>query len=832
MEDSLIVYDARIDALRQHEFPMLKDNIYLDHAGTTLYSKSLVDSFALEMTANLFGNPHSASACSQASMSRIEDARLCALRFFGADPADFDLVFVANATAGIKLVAEAFRGFPQGFEYRYHEASHTSLVGVREEAAHSTYMSSEGVEDWINRSDPATGATVAPTTEPVPTLFAYPAQSNMDGKRFPISWCQKLQKLKNSTGSQTYTLLDAASLAGTSPLNLRDAESAPDFIVLSFYKILGFPDLGGLLVKRQAASVFQQRRYFGGGTVDMVVCSKEQWHAPKTQSLHDALEDGTLPIHSIFALKLAFDVHRRLYGSMEDIASHTADLTRRLYQGLENFHHGNGEAVCTMYSEPPWLSTYGNGPIVAFNLRNAHGAWVSLAEFEKLASLKNFHLRTGGVCNPGGIAAALGLETWEMRQNFSAGFRCGDGGDIINGKPTGIIRVSLGAMSTRADVDTFLAFIKEFYEELGSPKAVFNQKPCTVDSASGFFVQSVMVYPIKSCGGFRVPDKMAWGVKPEGLAWDREWCLVHQGTGQALSQKRHPQMALIQPEIDLSSGRLRIRYRGPQPLRSGNEVSVPLSDDPGVFRFKSSARSMASRVCGEEVSIKTYISEEIKSFFTAVLGIPCVLARFPPGGTGKNMRYSKAHLQSHQKNHTSKTSTPLRPPGIHTPPDSDSESERQRILLSNESPILAINLSSLYVLNLEIAKKGGTPVPPEAFRANIVIASSSMNPEAFAYSEDDWSRLRIAGHDFRMLGACRRCHMICINQETASKSQEPFVTLAKTRRFDGKVFFGTHMCHMPPQGADTRETQFPTIRIGDKVEVDPQRRESGHLPYP
>ncbi|KAI0164682.1 MOSC N-terminal beta barrel domain-containing protein [Xylariaceae sp. FL1272] len=821
-EDKLVVYDARINALRQHEFPMLEDSIYLDHAGATLYPKSLVDSFALDMTTNLFGNPHSASACSQASTSRIEDARLCALQFFGADPADFDLVFVANATAGIKLVAEAFRAFPQGFHYRYHEASHTSLVGVREEATHSTYVSSDDVEDWINGSDAATVATVSTTPEPMPTLFAYPAQSNMDGRRFPISWCQKLHKSENSTGSQTYTLLDAASLAGTSPLNLHHAESAPDFIVLSFYKIFGFPDLGGLLVKRRAASVFQHRRYFGGGTVDMVVCSKEQWHAPKTQSLHDALEDGTLPIHSIIALKLALDVHRRLYGSMEDIASHTTDLTHRLYHGLEILHHGNGEAVCTMYSAPPSVSPYGNGPVVAFNLRNACGAWVSLVEFEKLATLKHFHLRTGGVCNPGGIAAALGLETWEMRQNFSAGVRCGDGRDIINGKPTGLIRVSLGAMSTRADVDTFLTFIEEFYQEIGSPKAVFDQKPYNVDPASGFFVQSVMVYPIKSCGGFRIPDDMAWGVKPEGLAWDREWCLVHQGTGQALSQKRHPHMALIQPEIDLSSGRLRIHYRGPQPLHTRNEVSVPLSEDPGFFHFKSSARSMASHVCGEEISINTYISEEIKSFFTAILGIPCVLARFPPGGTGKNMRYSKAHLQSHQKSDALKTPTSLRAPGIHTPPDSDSESERRRILLSNESPILAINLSSLYVLNQEIAKNGGAPVPPEAFRANFLIASSSIHPDAFAYSEDDWRRLRIAGHDFRMLGACRRCHMICINQETALKSQEPFVTLAKTRRFDGKVFFGTHMCHLPTQGADTRETQYPTIRVGDRVEVDPE----------
>lgn len=64
--------------------------------------------------------------------------------------------------------------------------------------------------------------------------------------------------------------------------------------------------------------------------------------------------------------------------------------------------------------------------------------------------------------------------------------------------------------------------------------------------------------------------------------------------------------------------------------------------------------------------------------------------------------------------------------------------------------------------------------------------------------------------------------MICVDQDTAVKDEEPFVTLAKTRRFDGKVFFGSHMCHVPKMKACsevTKEDQYPTIRVGDKVEV-------------
>jgi selenocysteine lyase/cysteine desulfurase len=82
------------------------DAIYLDHAGTTLYSKSLMEAHMADMMSDLYGNPHSGSPSSQLSTSRIEDIRHKVLQFFRADPDEFDVVFVANATAGIKLVME------------------------------------------------------------------------------------------------------------------------------------------------------------------------------------------------------------------------------------------------------------------------------------------------------------------------------------------------------------------------------------------------------------------------------------------------------------------------------------------------------------------------------------------------------------------------------------------------------------------------------------------------------------------------------------------------------------------------------------------------------
>jgi molybdenum cofactor sulfurtransferase len=296
--------------------------------------------------------------------------------------------------------------------------------------------------------------------------------------------------------------------------------------VLSLYKMFGFPDLGALIVRQGASSIFDKRRYFGGGTVEMVVCLQEQWHVKKTDTLHERLEDGTLPIHSIMALDAAMSVHTELYQSSSEISKHTTFLAAKLYKDLSALQHENGGSVCQVYKDP--AATYGDastqGPVVALNLRTPCGGWVSNAEVEKLAAVKSLQLRTGGLCNPGGVASALGLAPWEMKENFSAGQRCGNDNDIIRAKPTGMIRVSLGPMSTLQDVALFIDFVREFFVQdslsaIPSPVKLLGVEPPT---SSCLYVESLAIYPIKSCAAFSVLPGEAWGVRPEGLAWDRK----------------------------------------------------------------------------------------------------------------------------------------------------------------------------------------------------------------------------------------------------------------------------------------------------------------------
>ncbi|KAI6358451.1 hypothetical protein MCOR25_007326 [Pyricularia grisea] len=830
-------YNAAVQRFRNEEFPMIRDSIYLDHAGTTLCPKSLLEAFARDMTGNLYGNPHSASNSSQLSTARIEDIRLQALQLFGASPDEFDLVFVANATAGIKLVSESLRARDGGFGFLYHQASHTSLVGVRMEAQSSVCLGENEAEELL--AGCTTNLASVTRSTPGAVLFAYTAQSNFDGRRYPLTWADKVRRTHASRSMPICTLLDAASFVSTSPLHLGDSETAPDFTVLSFYKMFGFPDLGALIVRKQAWPLFESRRYFGGGTVDMVVNFKELWHAPKTGFLHERLEDGTLPIHNIFALGSAIQIHQGLFGPMHTVSCHATFLAQKLINELQNLHHSNGEKVCTLYSPYPKPNADGNGwsqgPIIAFNICTSNGSWVSLGEFEKLASLRDIHIRTGSLCNPGGIATALALEPWEMKRNFSAGLRCGADSDMALGKPTGVIRASLGAMSTTSDVDRFVAFVVEFFcdDEAASRgrQGQGRPEPPLPSGEAELCVDSLTIYPIKSCAGYSILRGKQWQVRPEGLAWDREWCLLHRGSGQALSQKRYPKMALIRPVVDLESGQLSVSYLGEPIPNLPGRVSVPLSHDPSVFQASIHVSAAPSRVCGDQVATKIYHDNELNDFFSTALGVPCVLARFPPGGQPSNaQRSSKARLQKHQIpiDEESEVSDVYDGSGTTTNWEND---ERQHILLSNESPILLINLASVDALNQEIkSRKGsaGVKIPASAFRANVVLRrtdeSRPDSAQGLAYAEERWKGLTIGKQTYTMLGACRRCQMVCVDQDTGCRGDEPFSTLSKTRRFDGKVFFGVHMAwgtSSPSKAvaAARGDVTYPTIQVGELVSV-------------
>lgn len=117
-------------ALRRREFSRLDatGTAYLDHTGSALYPKSLVQQDARRLLRQVLGNPHSESAPSLASTEALEEARALTLRFFDADPAAYEVVFTANASGAMRILAEAFP-FEAGSRLVLTADNHNSVNG-------------------------------------------------------------------------------------------------------------------------------------------------------------------------------------------------------------------------------------------------------------------------------------------------------------------------------------------------------------------------------------------------------------------------------------------------------------------------------------------------------------------------------------------------------------------------------------------------------------------------------------------------------------------------------------------------------------------------------
>ncbi|KUJ07885.1 PLP-dependent transferase [Mollisia scopiformis] len=475
-----MAYNSDVDEFQATEYPMLEGKTYLDHGGATIYAKSLIETVSADLISNLYGNPHSASDPAMLSGQLVDETREKTLRFFGADPEHFDLIFVANATAAIKLVMESFKDIGNAakaddassdgaFRYFYHVDCHNSVIGVRETTDNNfhCFPSDAEVEEWVDgRGKQARRNRLG--------LFAYPGQSNMTGRRLPLSWPGRLRRSTHDAHQDTFTLFDAAALATTAPLNnvFADPDSAPDFTALSFYKIFGYPDLGGLIVRKSSGNILRWgRNYFGGGTVEVVVVmGNKPWYEGR-KTLHSSLEDGTLPFHSIIALNAEIDTHDRLYGPepMKRISKHATFLGKKLYDAMSSLVYSTGVPVVKIYNDNPEF-LYGNpslqGATVAFNVRTPQGAYIPYTSVvESLANEKKIFVRAGTLCNPGGIATYLGYDPIHIKKLWEDGHRCSSAAttcsEVLGNRPTGVVRVSLGAMTTMANVDRFIDFLKE-----------------------------------------------------------------------------------------------------------------------------------------------------------------------------------------------------------------------------------------------------------------------------------------------------------------------------------------------------------------------------------
>jgi selenocysteine lyase/cysteine desulfurase len=443
-----------LDELREREFRRLDEqgHVYLDYTGSGLYAASQIRRHADGLLRGVLGNPHSTNPSSLASTRLMEQARERVLTFFRADPAEYAVVFTANASHALKLVGESYP-FETGDRFLLTFDNHNSVNGIREfDRAHGALTTYVPMRPPELRLDEATLTRQLAEGGGQRRLFAYPAQSNFSGVQHPLSWVQRAR----NAGFDV--LLDAAAFVPTNRLDLSIVH--PDFVALSFYKMFGYPTGVGALVARRAALEKLHRPWFAGGTIDVASVQADRFVLATGSA---GFEDGTPDFTNIPAVELGLDLLDVV--GMETIHERVRLLTGWLLDEMLSLHHGCRTPLIRLYG-PPDLRQ--RGGTLAFNLQRADGAVIDHRSVEQAAARRSISIRTGCFCNPGAGELALGLSRDEIERCF-AGAPTGrmsydDLRRCIDPRASGAVRASLGLVSNFADVWTFREFLTEFLE--------------------------------------------------------------------------------------------------------------------------------------------------------------------------------------------------------------------------------------------------------------------------------------------------------------------------------------------------------------------------------
>ena len=434
------------EALRAREFARLdrSGEAYLDYTGSALYAESQVRGHLEYLADSVLGNPHSQSVASLRSTEHIEDARRLTLAFFAADPAEYEVIFTANASGALRLVGEAF-AFGHGSRLVLSSDNHNSVNGIREIAlARGAEVRYAQLDDELRLE----GEERLLTRVTAPSLFAYPAQSNFSGVQHPLGLVEGAHRAGYAV------LLDAAAFVPTNALRLDEVH--PDFVALSFYKMFGYPTgVGALIVRREALAALR-RPWFAGGTVEFVSI-QNRTHMFKAGA--EGFEDGTPNFGAIAALPAGFELLGGI--GMDNVKSRMGQLTTMLLAELSALRHSTGRSMTTIHGPADGRA---RGATVAFNVMDRYGRVVPYQRVEQQALASGVSIRGGCFCNPGAAERAFGFPAAEtsacMERARREGFSVEAFAECLGGETAvGAVRASLGIASNERDIQRLLAVV-------------------------------------------------------------------------------------------------------------------------------------------------------------------------------------------------------------------------------------------------------------------------------------------------------------------------------------------------------------------------------------
>ena len=266
-------------------------------------------------------------------------------------------------------------------------------------------------------------------------------------------------------------------------------------------------------------------------------------------------------------------------------------------------------------------------------------------------------------------------------------------------------------------------------------------------------------YPVKSLGGHSVESIRPL---PRGFEDDRRWMFVDVA-GRFISQRNNVQLAKFSAQV--SGDNLTFTHL-PDGERIGEirDIRATSSNEPG----REAPRS--------EVTVwdDTFMATEIRSdalyHLTRKLGIPDARLMYMSAADDRPIdpRYAKAGAS---------------------------------VSFADGYPYLFTTTASLADLD---SRLGDGELDERRFRPNVVVDTED------AWSEDDWTRLSVGDHKFRLPKPCARCIMVTHEPGTGGRDLRVLAELAKYRKVDNKILFGMNACWAGGVGL---------ITVGDSVEM-------------
>ncbi|KAJ6463749.1 hypothetical protein DFH09DRAFT_1226904 [Mycena vulgaris] len=305
-------------------------------------------------------------------------------------------------------------------------------------------------------------------------------------------------------------------------------------------------------------------------------------------------------------------------------------------------------------------------------------------------------------------------------------------------------------------------------------------------------VSKILVHPVKSCRGISVQHSR---YTPEGLEFDRRWCIIEAKDHTVITAREFPKMVLITPQIEADPaspdlGALSVSF----PDESGCEpFSLPLCPSQTVL----ASWKRIEKVLMWHVPFDAYICEALPS---------------PPSRSPSEILSSYFGRSVHL---VYKGAQPRACEKTATHPKLEAKAVFQDCF-----PLMVLSEESTARIEEELRGHVGTQgiderwktesLVIERFRPNIVFQGAGP------FAEDAWKEIRIGSMDapiISMVSKCTRCLLPNVSPETGERDRAvPYKTLMKFR-----TGFDPQNKMKPCVGCNGVPLGVGEITVGDRV---------------